>query len=259
VEDPTLEDIRAVLNPRFDKNQVEELDQKVVKFRTLTGKIRYQGVLGMSNLQATDYINVILQALVRIKPLRNFFLLHRMERQDAIEYPLIASFGEFMRKFWNPRPFKSQISPHELIQNIVKRSKRKFQILQQGNPVEFLAWLLHALQEDLKHQDPSSSSLIGNTFQGQLEIETFEATEKTMIRKDSKKSPFLYLSLQLPPMPLFKDSLERSMIPQVSLHSLLSRFVQEELHHNVQTGYFHKYRLHRLPYGLILVMKRFVK
>jgi len=39
-----------------------------------------------------------------------------MERQDAIEYPLIASFGEFMRKFWNPRPFKSQISPHELIQ-----------------------------------------------------------------------------------------------------------------------------------------------
>jgi U4/U6.U5 tri-snRNP-associated protein 2 len=92
---------------------------------------------------------------------------------------LIASFGEFMRKFWNPRPFKSQISPHELIQNIVKRSKRKFQILQQGNPVEFLAWLLHALQEDLKHQDPSSSSLIGNTFQGQLEIETFEATEKT--------------------------------------------------------------------------------
>ncbi|GJD12483.1 U4/U6.U5 tri-snRNP-associated protein 2 [Galdieria sulphuraria] len=60
-------------------------------------------------------------------------------------------------------------------------------------------------------------------------------------------------------MPLFKDSLERNMIPQVSLSSLLSRFVQQELHHDVQTGHFYRYRLRRLPYCLILVMKRFAK
>ncbi|GJQ14892.1 hypothetical protein GpartN1_g6683.t1 [Galdieria partita] len=60
-------------------------------------------------------------------------------------------------------------------------------------------------------------------------------------------------------MPLFKDSLERNRIPQVSLSALLNRFVQQELHHDVQTGHFHRYRLHKLPYCLILVMKRFVK
>ncbi|GJQ14898.1 hypothetical protein GpartN1_g6689.t1 [Galdieria partita] len=260
VVDPTLEDIRAVLNPRFEKSQVEELDTRIVKFRTLEGKVRYQGVLGMSNLQATDYINVVLQALVRIKPLRDFFLMYPMEKEKIIEYPLIASLGEFMRKFWNPKPFRSQISPHELVQDIVKRSKRKFQILQQGNPVEFLAWFLHALQEDLTRL--GHKSLIGDTFQGELEIETFQADERNsrqLTKKDNKRSKFLFLSLELPPMPLFKDSLERNRIPQVSLSALLNRFVQQELHHDVQTGHFHRYRLHKLPYCLILVMKRFVK
>ncbi|EME25856.1 ubiquitin thiolesterase/ zinc ion binding protein [Galdieria sulphuraria] len=80
-----------------------------------------------------------------------------------------------------------------------------------------------------------------------------------IIKKDHKSSQFLFLSLELPPMPLFKDSLERNMIPQVSLSSLLSRFVQQELHHDVQTGHFYRYRLRRLPYCLILVMKRFAK
>ncbi|GJD09444.1 U4/U6.U5 tri-snRNP-associated protein 2 [Galdieria sulphuraria] len=260
VVDPTLEDIKAVLNPRLDKAQVEELDKRIVKFRTLEGKIRYQGVLGMSNLQATDYINVILQALVRIKPLRDFFLLYQMDKQDTIEHPLIASFGEFMRKFWNPRPFRSQISPHELVQEIVKRSKKRFPILQQGNPVEFLAWFLHSLQDDLMRA--GQKPLMKNTFEGQMEIETFQANEKSsqqLIKKDHKLSQFLFLSLELPPMPLFKDSLERNMIPQVSLASLLSRFVQQELHHDVQTGHSYRYRLRRLPYCLILVMKRFVK
>eukprot|EP00871_Galdieria_phlegrea_P000926 jgi/Galph1/1834/GphlegSOOS_G514.1 len=260
VNDPTLEDIRATLNPRFDESQVNELDSKVVKFRTVEGKTRLQGVLGMSNLYTTDYINVILQALVRITPLRNFFLLYCMQKPQATEFPLLASFTEFVRKFWNPRPFRSQLSPHELVQQVVKQSKRRFQILEQGNPVEFLAWLLHSLEEDLFHA--SKKKIILPIFQGEMQVDTYTSQNErsdTLTKKDSKRSKFLYLTLQPPPMPLFKDSLERNIIPQVSLYSLLEQLLKKDFHHDVKTGNFHGYRLLKLPYCLIFVIKRFAK
>lgn len=37
-------------------------------------------------------------------------------------------------------------------------------------------------------------------------------------------SPFLYLALDLPPPPLFQDSVEKNIIPQVSIASVLSKF-----------------------------------
>ena len=32
------------------------------------------GAVGLNNLRATDYINVVLQALMRVAPVRDFFL-----------------------------------------------------------------------------------------------------------------------------------------------------------------------------------------
>ena len=37
-------------------------------------------------------------------------------------------------------------------------------------------------------------------------------------------SPFLFLSIDLPPPPLFQDSVEKNIIPQVSLSSLLTKY-----------------------------------
>ncbi len=37
-------------------------------------------------------------------------------------------------------------------------------------------------------------------------------------------SPFLYLTLDLPVVPLFSDELERNVIPQVPLFDLLTKF-----------------------------------
>lgn len=59
----------------------------------------------------------------------------------------------------------------------------------------------------------------------QLRIESSKesvANERTV--EGVKKSKFLYLSLELPISPLFKDANNESMIPQVPLFVLLERF-----------------------------------
>jgi hypothetical protein len=37
-------------------------------------------------------------------------------------------------------------------------------------------------------------------------------------------SPFLFLAVDLPPPPLFQDSVEKNIIPQVSIHSVLAKY-----------------------------------
>jgi hypothetical protein len=37
-------------------------------------------------------------------------------------------------------------------------------------------------------------------------------------------SPYLFLALDLPPPPLFQDAVEKNIIPQVSIHSVLAKY-----------------------------------
>lgn len=37
-------------------------------------------------------------------------------------------------------------------------------------------------------------------------------------------SPFLFLAVDLPPPPLFQDTIEKNIIPQVSIHSVLAKY-----------------------------------
>ena len=78
-----------------------------------------------------------------------------------------------------------------------------------------------------------SNSLIHDTFQGILRIETqnytvSEANSRKVFDSgkeiNGKKMPFLYLSLDLPPAPLFQDELEKNIIPQVSIQTLLAKY-----------------------------------
>lgn len=40
----------------------------------------------------------------------------------------------------------------------------------------------------------------------------------------STVSPFLFLAVDLPPPPLFQDSVEKNIIPQVSIQSVLAKY-----------------------------------
>ena len=106
-------------------------------------------------------------------------------------------FAGLAKKIWNPRLFKSQVSPHEFLQEVNRASAGKFRLEQQGDPVEFLGWLLNRLHKDFggsKKKDSSAvyfffcindthrykSGIIFKTFQGELRVET----QQVLVRAD---------------------------------------------------------------------------
>ncbi|KAM0844508.1 hypothetical protein ACQ4PT_056997 [Festuca glaucescens] len=188
-------------------------------------------MVGLNNIKETDFVNVTIQSLMRITPLRNFFLIP--ENYQHSKSPLVHCFGELTRKIWHARNFKGQVSPHEFLQAVMKASEKRFQIGVQSDPVEFMSWLLNTLHAKLRSCKKKNWSIIYDCFQGELEVvkdihrhhilgdhqngEAGSQIETTSNGLDTETSrvPFLMLSLDLPPPPLFKDAMEKNIIPQV--------------------------------------------
>ncbi|KFM79751.1 U4/U6.U5 tri-snRNP-associated protein 2, partial [Stegodyphus mimosarum] len=221
--DSSLDDITYVLKPTFTEEEISVLDTNDKLSRAYNGTTYMPGIVGLNNIKANDYCNVILQALSHVPPLRNFFL--REENYASIKRPpgdtmflLVQRFGELLRKLWNPRNFKAHVSPHEMLQAVVLCSKKKFQITEQGDPIAFLSWFLNSLHLALNGTKKRNSSIVYSTFQGSLRIYTrtllpIDATEEEkqqlLLNEDYQEkvenTTFLYLTLDLPPPPLFKD------------------------------------------------------
>jgi len=192
------------------------------------------GIVGLNNIKANDYCNVVLQALSHVTPIRDFFL--REQNYAAVRRPpgdsaflLVQRFGELMRKLWNPRNFKTHVSPHEMLQAVVLWSAKRFQFTSQGDPIDFLSWFLNALHRALNGTRRQDSSVVHRTFLGHMRIHTrkippvdLEEREKRRLLQldeyavEVTESPFLYLTCDLPPPPLFKDEILENIIPQVS-------------------------------------------
>jgi len=158
-----------------------------------------------------------------------------------------------MRKLWNPRNFKAHVSPHEMLQAVVLWSKKRFQFTEQGiadliismynyifdiiktsfclgDPVDFLSWFLNALHIALNGTKKRNSSIIYKTFLGHMRIYTrkippleLEESQRSELLNTVEygetvtESPFLYLTCDLPPPPLFKDQFTENIIPQVRI------------------------------------------
>ncbi|XP_043810010.1 U4/U6.U5 tri-snRNP-associated protein 2 isoform X2 [Manihot esculenta] len=233
-------------------------------------------MVGLNNIKETDFVNVTIQSLMRVTPLRNFFLIP--ENYQHCRSPLVHRFGELTRKIWHARNFKGQVSPHEFLQAIMKASKKRFRIGQQSDPVEFMAWLLNTLHADLRNSK-KNNSIIYECFQGELEV-VKEIPSKFIVDKkangddqnvdggnehddvftETSTMPFLMLGLDLPPPPLFKDVMEKNIIPQVPLFNILKKFDGEMVTEVVRPRVARmKYRVTRLPQYLVLHMQRFKK
>lgn len=258
INDPSLDDIRHVLNPRFSRDQVVQLEKNKQWSRALDGSDYLPGMVGLNNIKETDFVNVIIQSLMRVTPLRNFFLIP--ENYQNCKSPLVHRFGELTRKIWHARNFKGQVSPHEFLQAVMKASKKRFRIGTQSDPVEFISWLLNTLHADLR-SSRSNTSIIYKCFQGELEVvkETHGA-EHGKVVMETTRMPFLMLGLDLPPPPLFKDVMEKNIIPQVPLFNILKKFDGESITEVVRPSIARmRYRVTRLPQYLILHMRRFTK
>ena len=221
VVDSSLRDIQNMLDPKFTKASIDTLDRVPVYARGVDGSDYMPGLIGLNNIRHTDYVNVVLQALARVPPLRDFFLLP--ENYAHIKSPLVLEFGALMRKMWSPHNFKGQVSPHELLQAIMHVSGNRFKIGTQADPMEFLTWLLNALHTDLGGTRKRGSSIVHRALQGTVRVSTLTATaaaaaasSEEAVHAETSEVPFLYLTVDVPAAPLFRDALERNILPQVS-------------------------------------------
>ncbi|CAF1311187.1 unnamed protein product [Didymodactylos carnosus] len=126
--DSSLDDIKYVLDPTYTKEHIQQLDKNAKLVRAYDGTLYLPGIVSLNNIKANDYCNVILQALINVSPLRNFFLEEenyaniRVAPGD-IMVNLVKRFGELVRKLWNPKNFKAHVLPHEMLQAVVKCKK----------------------------------------------------------------------------------------------------------------------------------------
>ncbi|KAI8096628.1 uncharacterized protein BX664DRAFT_256840 [Halteromyces radiatus] len=268
VDDPSLNDIKYVLNPTLTKQQVAELDQNNAPSYDLNNKKYIPGFVGLNNIKANDYVNVVIQALVHIPSFRDYFILQDFENQDKSQ--LVIRFSSLIRKMWNPKAYKGQVSPHELLQEISSASGKRFKLTQQSNAIDFLSWFLNTLHRDLGGTKKRNSSIVYRTFQGEVQMESQsigpadsgrESGQALVFDEDRTinkiSSPFLFLALDLPPAPLYQDEAEANIIPQVPLATILNKYdgktVQEI------AGQKKRYQITRLPKYIIFNIKRFNK
>lgn len=73
----------------------------------------------------------------------------------------------------------------------------------------------------------------------------------------STHSPFLFLAIDLPAPPLFQDSVEKNIIPQVPISAVLAKYDGKTTQET--GGVLRRFKLTRLPPFLILHIKRFTK
>ncbi|KAJ5542501.1 hypothetical protein N7535_004923 [Penicillium sp. DV-2018c] len=270
VKNKSLDDIKYVVDPHYTKSEVIKLDKEVHDAWDLSGSKYRPGFVGMNNIKANDYLNVVVQLLAHVFPIRNFFLLHEFPTPGTPE--IVLRFSTLVRKLWNPKAFRSHVSPHELLQEIALRSSKRFTLTKQADPVEFLSWFLNTLHLALggsKKPSPTPTSVVHAAFQGRVRIESQAITAHSDTQNarlvftesgtiNSQVTPFLILTLDLPPTPLFQSANRESIIPQVPLTTLLNKYngytASEKLAHRVR----HRL-LHPLPPYLFFHIKRFSK
>jgi U4/U6.U5 tri-snRNP-associated protein 2 len=323
VDDRSLDDVRAVLNPRPTREEVAALDGGAAAVaagaaaaaggatttakgwaRALDGGEYMPGLVGLNNARGQgDYANVVVQALARVPPLRDFFL-HAPEdalRGGALAGPsppglppagpgfppppagagpvLTQRLAELMRKLWNPRAFKGHVAPHEFLLAVSAASGGRFSADRQADPVDLWAWLLNALHFVLTAGRVKRSSVVTDCFQGELEVTDLDAAAAAAAGGGAgagaagsaaaapsppvrRRVPFLMLSLDLPPAPLFKDpTSEKNILPQVPVAQLLRKFDGTTAVEKPAAGGLRRnsYRLVRLPPFLCLHVRRFTR
>jgi U4/U6.U5 tri-snRNP-associated protein 2 len=316
VNDPALADIKYLLLPTYSEQHIKRLDAPDSRESfDLVANPYLPGFVGLNNLGANDYMNVVIQALAHVRPLRNFFLRGgppplpvskggpqpslngKTIRESEIlsnSTELVRRFASLMRKVWNPRNFKAQVSPHEFLQEVVNVSKGKFAITKQGDPIDFLGWLLNRLHLDLGGGGKKNKrSIISDCFMGNVRIESQKVFVRSGIelddddeapkdkldgdgRKESgqedslgkakfnidrevkiDRTSFFLLTIDLPPLPVFQDVIEKNIIPQVPISQVLAKY--DGVTFQEARGLIRRYKALKLPPFLILHYRRFTK
>ena len=101
-------------------------------------------------------------------------------------------------------------------------------------------------------QFPSNTSCVKGYIDNFI-IELFVQTKQEQVK-------YFYLTCDLPPPPLYKDEMESTRIPQVSLATLLNKFNGkfEKEYKTHKESFMKRFEIQMLPPYLVLYFKRFV-
>ena len=277
-----------------DARELHKGDPRRVNCRVMRwagGAAFVPGIVGLNNLSHTDSFNAILQCLMHVPRFRDYFLrtatlpsmmlecVALMASATVVLEPgtVAGTLGLLMRKMWRASSCRPHVSPHEILHLIEERSKGRFTIGVPMEPIALLQWLLHQLSTELKtttyergKRRRRTKTIVEESFQGIIEVTTVRPVAVrmpdpqqlgsicTVVRDEVevKQLPFYYLSLDLPPMPLFPESDGQSFLPQVPIMTLLQKF-DGKSEVVLPTGERKRYRLIKLPQYLIVHIKRF--
>lgn len=80
---------------------------------------------------------------------------------------------------------------------------------------------------------------------------------KKCILEYDEEMPYLFLSVDLPPPPLFRDECKESIIPQVPLFQILTKFDGQtaQEHKTYKDNFLKRYEIRKLPPYLILCFR----
>ena len=146
-------------------------------------------------------------------------------------------------------------------------------------PVTTQGWLLNQLHRDLGGTKRPGSSIIHDVFQGSIRVETLSrkthltkrdeadvdatatSAESAGWKRDEKDLNFLYLTLDVPPTPLFKDTQGGNIVPQIPLFDVLTKYNGVRLTDTVRAGVQsrRRYVITKLPKFLVFHFARFSK
>jgi len=259
VHEKSLGDIQHNLHPKFTKEEIQNIDHLTEYSHALDGNDYLPGVIGLNNLSGTDAINSVMQSFMRIVPLRNYFIEESNVTSSSL---LLSTFGELIRKYFNPRNFKGHVSPHEILQVISIMSNKQFDIGKGTDPFNFTAWFIKTLHEEFGTKE----SIITKCFQGQVREEIkiplgMDADGEELYELKTKNKPFLWLNLPLPPIPLFKDGQQEKFIPQVPITDILAKKFGSDSEEAPwvpqKDNSYKRHILTKLPKYLIMIFKRF--
>ena len=121
----------------------------------------------MNNIKNNDYANTVIMLLSHVKMVRDFFLLNKQPGKTELTLRL----GLLMRKIWNPKSFKDHVSPHELLQEVARDSKKKYVMDKKSDPLDFLTFFLNSIHSGIGGSR-KRPSIITNAFQGIMKIES---------------------------------------------------------------------------------------
>lgn len=274
VIDNSLNDIKANLKPAYTQEDIKTLNSLNTFSLSISGAEYLPGCIGLNSIKKSDHINVILQSLCRLPKFRNFFLTYNnnFNPNQAVDI-FIQKLSELYKKMFNKLNFKDHLSPYELIHSYESIVKTQMKINKEKDAIQFLSWILNCVKSYLHFNQKSNINIITQYFTGKLQIDTYtmikDYSEINNIKMrlvkidgieylhETRVQEFLYLSLNLPATPLFKDSSEKINIPQISIDELMKKFNGVKYTEDPVKSQKIKYKLLSLPKYLILIFNRF--